>query len=301
MLLSSETTSAEEPPSENVSSLFQCFTRSLTHLEEETYIWQALHPQGHPQAEIPLREDAIADTACVVRWPLDKFPLKIYVGPDTGYLFSPSEMKQLLQNVKTILMQFHSVNPSCFQFKLVPERQMANILLKFRKTEIPIHSTCFPEIGSEKQIKRVDITLNIPKSIVGNNFSHSKIMLDTLHAMLHALGVYGHSSNPFDATYKNWNPQQQLMTSRDSQTLQLLYRCPLGISKRDLMLLWEDYYQKHLLMPANSMLEAILFREEGLPQTATLVTPEKIKGELSRMEVSLQELFHNYLQQLKTA
>jgi predicted Zn-dependent protease len=286
---------------ENLAYLFSGITRGITHLEEDTYIQSAFFPTGMKHGYQLNKNTIASDQDFIARWPEDKFPLRVYMSPDFGYLFNPIELKLLNQIVQNALTRIQAVNPDCFQFNIVTDRHMADIVIKFRRTDGALLGHCVPELGREKQITSADININIPKNITGENITHPRVLIDVLHNLLHALGIYGHSENPLDSSYKDWNAQQQLLTPRDIKTLLLLYRCPLAMQKKDLMLLWADYQSKNLMLPMNGTLDAIISKIcndelQDLPNTI-LARP----AGLSVRELALQESFNRYIQRIKTA
>lgn len=282
----------ETPMSLNVAYLFRGVEGGITMLEEETYIFNALSPSGKYGS--PLKMDEPHETAFVSRWPENKFPLKVFIGADYGYLFTPNELKQITQIVQNALLRFHSIHPACFRFTLVNEREDADVVLKCRRSAWPGSQHCTPEMGQAKQLQRAEITLCIPK-----NAPHPKILLEVVHNLLHALGVYGHSNNATDSGTKDWSPEQQVLTSRDIKTLLLLYRCPLALTKKDLQLLWQVYQQNYLSQSSNPVLEEIInVRDSHEAAVIGNGMPfEKVNG-LSRREIILQESFSQYIQRL---
>jgi hypothetical protein len=280
----------------NFAYLFQGINRGLTHLEEETYILEALKTNNGKHGYQSYVAEEIPDDAYVSRWPENKLPLKVYAGPDYGYLFSPLELKQLAQIVQSALLRLQEVNPDVFQFTLVTDRRYADVVMKFRRSENSSMSHCIPEIGREKQIVGAEIILNIPRTL-----SHSRVLLEVVHNMLHALGVSGHSDHSLDTAAREWSPSQQILTLRDVKTLQFLYRCPIGMTKRDLTLLWQEYQNKHLVISGNSTLDAII-SNLNVDLSASMPAASVVRSaELSQREVALQESFSNCIKQLKTA
>ncbi len=285
----------------NSAYLFKGINKGISHLEEETYILAALN-NGQGYAGGYYVDGEVKDNAFISRWPENKFPLKIFIGADYGYLFTPVEIKQLTQVVQNVINRIESVDPECFQFHITPDRFSADIIIKFRRAENALNNHCYPEIGRERQIKNAELIIHISRSQVGSNLSHSRIYLAIMHNMLHALGIYGHSANPGDTSFKEWTPQQQILTQRDIKTLQLLYRCPLGMKKKDLLLLWEDYRKKYLSLPMNAMLEAIISQMENnqFPPLPSSALSSKA-SEISVKELALQETIQKYISQLRTA
>lgn len=280
--------------SENLSYLFKGIDKGITLLEEETYIFQALSTSGIRRGFHQV--DEVDDNTFVSRWPENKFPLKIFIGPDYGYLFSPLELKQLSQIMQNALIRIQNVDPDTFKFTWVPERQQADIIIKFRRMETSFLSHCTPEIGKEKQITKAEVTINVCK-----NLSHSRILQDMVHNLLHALGIHGHSDNALDSGAKDWTPQQQILTPRDIKTLQLLYRCPLAMTKRELSLLWQEYQNKYLALPMNGNLDAIISSLETHDPDFAVNEAVAKTAELSTRELALQRSFNQCLKQLESA
>lgn len=284
----------------NIGYLFRGISRGLTHLEEETYILQAFHAPFQSAYRL-CEEDH--EQAYLTRWADTSFPLKVYFSPDYGFLFNPIELKQLAEVLRQTLNRFQQVDPNQFSFILVQDRAVADIVFKWRKCDGFAFGHCAPVIGREHQLKQADIIISIPKHLQSsNNLIHPQIRLDMAHNMLHALGINGHSMRASDTGYKTWNNQQQLLTPRDIKTLRLLYRCPIGMLRGDLTLLWEVYRKKHLSHPINSTLEAMISAMDL--QSAPPVTPGfflQQSSELSNREKALQAFFDQYIQRIKTA
>jgi hypothetical protein len=280
----------------NIAYLFTGIAKTLNSLETETYIGQALHGAANPLAFCSPNE--AADHTTVSRWQHGKFPLKVFMGADYGYLFSPVEMKCLNQMVQSVLQRIHDLAPEYFQFTVVQERYKADILIKFRKTELPTLSHAIPELGAEKQIKSADITINIPKSLSGENITHSQNMLAIAHNILHALGVAGHSFNPIDTGYEAWSSEQTLLSASDLKTLQLLYRCPIGMTGRELNLLWQEYVNKPIAMPG----EVPMLSLHGQRLPLFLRESGSVKpSDLSEYEAALQQFFTTCIQWVKSS
>lgn len=287
----------------SVNYLFNGIQKDATRLDEETYILEALFPQGAKHGyQINTEKN---DLAFIARWTEDKFPLKICVGPDYGYLFNPLEMKILSQSVQEVLNRIHQLDPYFFNFVIVPDRLAADVLVKFRRTNGTLSGCCNQEIGREKQLTSADVIIHIPKSMTCEQIAHPKVLLTIAHNLLHALGIYGHSSSPADTTHKEWTSQQQLITPRDGQTLSLLYRCPLAITQKDLLRLWQDYQDKSLLLSMDdnwSMVISKICEKELLnPANGILLKPSSSTSGLSTREFALREWFNRYIQKIKTA
>lgn len=286
---------------DNSVYLFMDNNQKITNLEEETYIVQALWPAGIKHGYQRKNEDT--DFAFIARWPEDKFPLKVYGGADFGYLFSPIELKLLDQSVQNALKRISYVNPACFKFEMVKNRHEANIIIKFRRTDKFVSSHCCPEIGKEKQILHADIVVNIPKNFTGEQVAHSRVSQDLLHNLLHAMGIYGHSENKIDSAFKEWAPQQQVLTQRDTATLNLLYRCPLAITRKELMLLWKDYQNNKLALSVSESMEEIMaqlyqYEKDMMSLPKNVLTKS---NNLSGKELALQQSFNKYIKKIGTA
>ncbi len=277
-----------------ISYLFKWANEDITLLEEDTYIINALNSSNIRHGY--QLNDEIAEEAFISRWPDNKFPLKIFIAPDYGVLLSPKELRQVTQICQDALARIQAINPECFQFNIIEARHQADIVVKFRRSEELTNSHNYPQIGPEKQIQKAEMTLNIPKAI-----EEEQILKDMMHNLLHALGVYGHSDYEFDCAYSPTSSKQQILTVRDIKTLQLLYRCPIGMTKKDLMLLWTEYQNNYLTIPLNSALEAILSNIDK--QDSTLLIERKIvkSADLSQREVALQQFFSKYIQELQSA
>lgn len=283
----------------SMAYLFQGLSQGMALLEEDSYILEAFNTQGSMYGHrTPLGND---DLAFISRWPENQFPLKVFAGPDYGYLFNPLELKQLAQMVQNALGRIQTLDPEGFRFLMVADRNEADVFFKWRRCESSVLSHCTPDIGREKQIKRAEIVISIPKSQADSYAIQSRMTLAVYHNLLHALGIWGHSNNVLDSGAKEWSLQQQALTVRDVNTLKLLYRCPLAITRKDFMLLWKLYQKQYLILPAQGTLESMWNR--GVP-LESLVLPGSMMStatELSKREVALQHSFQQLIQQFKTA
>ncbi len=276
----------------NITYLFQGITRGLSNLEQDTYIMSALNPSSGRQ-KYGITED-LEDQAFVCRWPENRFPLKVFLEADYGYLFNPKELKQVTGIVQNVLGQIEEVDRDFFRFAMVKDRFHADIAIKLRRSETPLSSHCYPEIGREKQIRHAEIILHIPKTM-----NADRIMLDVAHNLLHALGVFGHSNNSMDTGAAEWTPQQRVLTPRDIMTLQLLYRCPIAMTRHDLRLLWQEYQESLKEKQAHTLDILVHCMAEQPSEGGNRAMLRS--AELSRREIALQEFFTKCLQVLKPA
>lgn len=225
---------------------------------DETYILDALNPLGCRLGYRFVNDNDEAHHV-LCRWPEQKFPLKVCVSQDYGFLFTPLELKLLSQSVQKILLQIQNVDPERFKFVFVPERYQADIIIKWRRSESAGLNHCYPEINKENHIRFAEMIINIPLNVNENNLAQSRITMNVMHNMLHALGVLGHSENPMDTAHKEWSPRQQLLTERDIQTLRLLYQYPTGTSKKEMLAdSQEDCHSDANIMAETTLLEAVL-------------------------------------------
>lgn len=279
----------------NSAYLFLGMDRGISLLEEETYIFKALNSDGIRYGAFDT--ESVDDLSYVSRWPENKFPLRVYLEPDYGCLFTPGELHELVCLVQKTLDTITDVNPDLFQFRFTANTKDADIIIRYKRSDRHEYSHCIPEVGDEKQITRAEIRLYVPV-----DFSPEWVVADCMHNMLRALGVQGFSDNDKDSGYDKYSFIPRLLSNRDSKTLQLLYRCPLAMTRREIMMLWQDYQDKYLMLPMNGTLETIMSNMDRLDPVMKYQSGILVKsGDLSQREVELQKMFNTYLEKLTTA
>ncbi len=261
-------------------------------LNESTYIFDILNSESKTKG-LSMTRVLGDDIQFVSRWPENKFPLKIFISPDYGVLFSPGELKQLRTIIGEVVGEIEAINPDQFRFTYVSQRHQADIVMLCRRDDKKLLHHTFPALGAEKELTYAEITLTITTQV-----SHDSVRYQVMHQLLHALGMLGHSDNPFDSGYITWNPQQALLTPRDIATLRLLYRCPIGMSESDLKLLWDQYQARYPGLKLNAQVQAVL----GNPNQVPTPMPAMFgTATLSAQERQLQESVRHSLRHVKTA
>jgi predicted Zn-dependent protease len=284
--------------------LFQEVGYGTSLLEEDTYILDALNSANKKYGVCVDQE--MYDVAYAVRWPKNKMPLKVCPVQDFKYLFTPAEIKSFNALVKDITELLTETLGEDVSFQIVSQVAQADIVIKYRKSDKPIFSHCTPVVGIEKQILKAEIILNYTKGV-----PETRLKTELLHNFLHALGLYGHSHNCYDCGFKAgplYAREDILLTPRDQKTLRLLYRIPIGITRQELLLLWDRYLSSQPVENIQPMnIEQILDSEKlslhtlSMLQQVKPVTATTSSTELSGVEKALRQAFKQYLAQLETA
>lgn len=228
---------------ENLEYLFDGLTTHPGALTQETYLLNILNTDGLDSPVISGGDLFFVkpDGAYISRWPENKFPLNIYLEPQEGHHFSSFELKELMWIVQRAMAEVQEIDPEVFQFALVTQSHLADIVIRYHRTGLHEGSHCYPDIADTKQIIKANIAINVPR-----DFSPEWILADVVHNLLHALGAFGHSNDPQDMGHIDYVYRTHLISERDKMTLKLLYRCPIAMTQGDLKLLWSAHRQKTL-------------------------------------------------------
>ncbi len=164
----------------------------------------------------------------ITKWPTERFPLKVYIPPETKCVRVPGYKTAFGNALRESLEEWHKAANDAVNFVIVPTKQAADIECQW--TDNPLALTNPAEAGETRS------TFDLKKGML-----HAKILLLTtapgipnvavkdmkrtaLHELGHSLGLMGHSPEPDDIMFCSVSDMQMSLTERDAKTLQHLYR-----------------------------------------------------------------------------
>jgi predicted Zn-dependent protease len=167
-----------------------------------------------------------------VRWPEAAMPLKVYIAPFNWYEASKQhEAYHYRHMVLEALKTWSDLSNQAVRFKVVNNVKDSLIDLKWRRVDRRSLGHCEYRVNQQSLIYSAEIQIGISDGLVHSQYNHSEEVRHTiLHEFGHALGLVGHSDDANDIMYV---PHQYGITgvsSRDAETLRLLYRLPVGFS-----------------------------------------------------------------------
>lgn len=196
----------------------------------------------------------------IVRWDIKSFPLKVY------FENSDSVPRYYKSNIDKALQQW-TVRTNFISFQETSDKNEANIIIKFSDLPKDVCNGNFcrysvaytePVVSGKGMLKCMNLTFYKTNPMY-KNFSALEIYNTALHELGHTLGILGHSDSVNDIMYaSNENNQNysllraasQNLSSRDLNTLVLLYRMAPTISNvKDLSS--ESFYYPPLILGSN--------------------------------------------------
>jgi hypothetical protein len=154
---------------------------------------------------------------------------------------------------------------------------------------------CTPTIGFTNEIQKAEIIAHVAKGDIPSD-EEEKLVWELTHNLLHALGIFGHSDVSRDTACFEAAADYPLISPRDQKTLQLLYRCPISLTRKELLMLWEAYQNRFLSTPSNIELSLIVSEQDVKDALSNV---KVMRTGMSPVEVALQETFKNQLEEIQ--
>jgi len=172
----------------------------------------------------------------VIRWNLNKMPLRVFIKPGTGI---PGCHDNLASDLKQCFEEWASVSNGKIQFTFSDDISTSDIRccwtddpnLIMTKTEL---GQCHLAISREG-IAKADIILLTVSLVDKKPLSPEELHAAALHEIGHALGWSGHSLDPASVMFARLHGSAQV-TARDAAVLARLYLEPISIPSESTVL-----------------------------------------------------------------
>jgi tetratricopeptide (TPR) repeat protein len=174
--------------------------------------------------------DYLSGLTAVQKWRKSDFPLKVFVRKNMQI---PEFNEEFTRIVSETMDQWCQASNGAISYKLIQERQNANIIWDYTDRQELVSSAHEPGLwaATEMKVHMSDNTLGDGTIVVlvrkGQHapfFQRTKVVSTCLHEMGHALGMHGHSSNPTDVMFLAATPSSiTKLSPRDVNTIRRIY------------------------------------------------------------------------------
>ena len=185
-------------------------------------------------------DNAINEQGLLIHWDVKKMPLNVYFYDAKGIT---GFQQAYIKDVEDAYSQWTQKTESKISFKVTTDLNNANIVVKF----VPAISSGEDSNGEKGSIggltrpyysgcvfKYSDIKLTTIRAADSIPYNDFEMYNTALHELGHALGISGHSPAVSDVMYAiaspNANTQRLSLSSRDVNTIKLLYKLDADIS-----------------------------------------------------------------------
>ena len=169
----------------------------------------------------------------IVRWNPDTFPLKVYIQHKTDL------PEYFYTEVKKAFLDWQTKTDRFINFTFVDSPRNADIRCYFPKNdaEADDFSKKFGGI-THSEIKNstlqyMTITFSTKYKGIDKYYTSEIVHSVALHEIGHALGILGHSVNPYDIMYPRSSTSREQISSGDINTLKLIYSIVPDVSNKN--------------------------------------------------------------------
>lgn len=172
--------------------------------------------------------DACLKEGLTVRWPESAMPIRVYVAPFRWYEKSKQQESYAYnQMVYDAFDTWNKVSGDMVRFQQVAKLDDSQVDVSWRRVDRTSLGHCQYLVNDQSLIYSAEIKIGISDGLVHAAYnSMDEVKHTILHEIGHALGLVGHSDGPDDIMYVPHQYGVTGLSTRDIETLRLLYTLP---------------------------------------------------------------------------
>ena len=155
-----------------------------------------------------------------------EMPITVYITPALQVTYLPA--------LRYAMRQWETVSDGKIQFQELETSKDADIWVRWGHGSVVNMDMTYGKAELTRHRAgnfSVEIILSLPKPSISENLSQEETRTVCLHEFGHAIGLWGHSPDPFDVSF--WASIAQRPTARDRATLLKVYATPQNTPQHD--------------------------------------------------------------------